>query len=395
MQKRVRPIAAAYAARARTAARAAAAATRRTALTAIARSAAAARAGADAAGPLLSRALRALRAGADAVRRALAAIAGRLGARARAIAIAVAPLVARVEAGARAAWAVAGRALTWLRWALGPAALALALAVAGAAVLAAPALMAAAGVGILEALAPKKSVADASEALADANVNFIDRFTRLNTARWSVSHGWSNGAWTENEWRREQVAVTPEGLAITLAPSPPGADKPYVSGEIATHETYLYGYFEARLRIPAGRGLVVGLFTYTRPHGRASWNEIDMEFIGRDSRWLEVAHHVEGRVRSETVVLPFDAAEDFHTYAFEWRPDVVRWYVDNMLVHEARGPRVERMTRPQRFYVNLWNSRQLYRWVGQIEPDEAPWTLTVACVARAPEYRGVSLCGRE
>jgi endo-1,3-1,4-beta-glycanase ExoK len=390
MQKRARPLAAAYAARARTAARAAAAKARRAALTAIAHGAAAARAAS--AHPLAVGALRSLRAVADLARRSFVAGFVRLRGAARRVGAASAPHVARLLARVRAVWAAVERGLAWLRRALGPAALALALMVAGAAVLAPAALMAAAGVAILGAVAPKKSLADVVEALADANVNFIDRFTRLNTARWSVSHGWSNGAWTENDWRREQVRVTPEGLAITLAPNPPGEDKPYASGEIATHETYLYGYFEARLRIPRGQGLVVGFFTFTRPEGRGSWNEIDMEFIGRDSRWLEVAHHVEGRASREIVVLPFDAAEEFHTYAFEWRPDAVRWYVDNVLVHEARGPRVERMTRPQRFYVNLWNSRQLYRWVGHIDPNGAPWTLTVACVARAPEYRGVSLC---
>lgn len=271
-------------------------------------------------------------------------------------------------------------------------AFALCMMAAGAAVLAPFGLMAAAGWGLVRAMAPEKNMADADAALADANINFIDRFERLNTGRWEVSHGWSNGAWTENEWRREQVAVTPEGLAITLQPGAPGAEKAYVSGEIATHERFLYGYYEARMRMPRGQGLVVGFFTFTRPEGRSSWHEIDMEFVGRDTRWLELAHHVEGQARNRTIVLPYDAADGFHTYAFEWRPDAIRWYVDNVMVHEARGPEVARLTRPQRFYINVWNSRELYRWVGQIDPSEAPHTLTVACVARAPEYRGVSLC---
>lgn len=268
------------------------------------------------------------------------------------------------------------------------------LGLAALSVLAPAALIAAGAWGVLLTKLPSKNLADVSAAQEDGNVTFIDRFNRLNTARWEVSDGWSNGAWTENEWRSQQVAITPEGMTITLEPNPPGSEKAYRSGEIASREHFLYGYYEARMRLPRGQGLVVGFFTYTRPAGRSTWHEIDMEFIGRDTRWLELAHHVEGRARNKTIVLPFDAADDFHTYAFEWRPDVLRWYVDNRLVHEARGPEVERLTRRQRFYLNVWNSRQLYRWVGQIDPREAPHVLTVSCIARAPEYRGASLCAQ-
>jgi beta-glucanase (GH16 family) len=90
--------------------------------------------------------------------------------------------------------------------------------------------------------------------------------------------------------------------------------------------------------------------------------------------------------------LPFDAADGFHTYAFEWRPDAIRWYVDGVMVHEARGARVERMTAEQRLFVNLWNTEQLHRWTGRIRAHDAPWTLNVSCVAQAPVYPGRPLC---
>jgi beta-glucanase (GH16 family) len=299
---------------------------------------------------------------------------------------------ARVPARRRRPVGRARRLSSWLAGRAQALVVAASLAAAAAAIVAPLGLMAAAGWGILRALAPEKSVVDVNAALAEGDIDFIDRFTRLNTGRWVVSHGWSNGNWMENEWRREQVAITPEGLDITLAANVHGTDKPYASGEIATHEAYLYGYYEARMRVPRGGGLVVGFFTFTRPEGRSSWHEIDMEFLGRDSRWLELTHHVEGQARRRVIVLPFDAAEEFHTYAFEWRPDVLRWYVDNVLVHEARGPEVTRLNRPQRFFINVWNSRELHRWVGRIDPEAGPHTLTVSCVARAAEYRGVSLC---
>jgi beta-glucanase (GH16 family) len=386
MDQKLRPLAATQAARVRAAARATAAAAHRAASIAVARGRAVARA----AGPVVARAPQALRAASAPTRRALYLGAARLSAAARRAVDACSPYVDRLGQGLQAISSAVVRGLLWLHRALGLAALGLALATAGAAVIAPLALVASAGYGILEATAPSKSAA-VVEPPVDTNVDFIDRFTRLDRRRWRVSD-WSNTPLADNDWRPSQIAVTPEGLSITMAPSPPGVDKPYVSGEFFTHERYVYGYFEARMRVPRGEGVVVGFFTFTRPEGNTTWNEIDMELLGRDPRWLELALHVGGESRNKIVVLPFDASADFHTYAFEWRPDVIRWYVDNILVHEERGARVEQMTRPQNFYLNLWNSSRLYRWVGRINPDEAPWTLTVSCMARAEEYRGVSLC---
>ena len=176
-----------------------------------------------------------------------------------------------------------------------------------------------------------------------------------------------------------------------LAPGA-GGEKPYSSGEIFSHEEFTYGYFEARMRVPRGDGVVTGLFTFTRPQGRGSWHEIDMEIVGRDTRVLELAYHVEGRPNKQLIELSFDASEGLHTYAFEWRPDAIRFFVDNQLVHEARGARVERMAGGQRFFVNLWGTERLHRWAGRMKPEDGPWTLHVACVAQAREYRGESLC---
>ena len=260
------------------------------------------------------------------------------------------------------------------------------------------AIAAAAGLAALVDPTPSAESSPATTATTPrprvVSANFIDQFRGLDATRWVVSDGWSNGDWVENDWQRHQVNLTPEGLAITMDRNQAGSEKPYASGEIVSHEWYRYGYFEARMRVPRGDGVVTGLFTFTRPRGNSSWHEIDMEFVGRDTRTLELAYHVEGHPTKHLVHLPFDAAAGFHTYAFEWRPDAIRWYVDNVLVHEARGRSVERMDAHQRFIVNLWNTAELHRWTGTIRPRDAPWTLTVSCMAQAPDYQGEALCPR-
>ncbi|MBL8538218.1 MAG: family 16 glycosylhydrolase [Hyphomonadaceae bacterium] len=222
---------------------------------------------------------------------------------------------------------------------------------------------------------------------------FVERFqTPLIDPRWIVSDGWHSGEWFSSEWRRDQVGLGPQGLVISLDRNAGDGEKPYVSGEISTSEEYLYGYFEARLRMPRGRGLVSAFFTFTRPEGVESWNEIDMELTGYDPRRIELVYHVAGQATLQVEELPFDASEDFHTYAFEWRRNAIRWYIDNELVHVSRRGRVAELTRPQRMFSSLWNSERMPRWLGVIDPSEAPWKMHVACMAYAPRYEGRSLC---
>lgn len=319
------------------------------------------------------------------------------------------PVRARVAEAARAVgvwWRETGRGqlragASRARAAVWFTTVALLLAGAGAAIVATPALLVGGAVAVWEARDVRRAEAEDAYArlrgrVAELDgVSFIDRFRTLDSERWVFSDGWDNGAWMENDWQAEQLSLTDEGLVITLGRNGPDAPKLFSSGELQTREGFQYGYFEARMRVPRGDGLVVGLFTYTQPSGRSTWEEIDIEILGRNTRVMEVTYHIHGRSRQVGIDLGFDAADDFHTYGFEWTQDSIRWYVDNRLVHEIHGARVREMTRSQRFYLQLWNSADLYRWVGHINPDEAPWRLTVSCVAQAREYRGVSLCAED
>jgi endo-1,3-1,4-beta-glycanase ExoK len=238
-----------------------------------------------------------------------------------------------------------------------------------------------------------------AEAAADADARlqepaeFVERFrTPAFAPRWIVSDGWHSGEWFSTEWRRSQATLTDRGALLTLAASPADAAKPYISGEIASRREFQYGYFEARFRMPHGAGLISAFFTYTRPNGPDSRNEIDMELLGRDPRRLELVYHVADQATLEVIRLRFDPSRGFHTYAFDWQPDHIRWYVDNRLVHISRGGRVGELTRPQRMFASLWNSERMPRWLGPIDPTEAPWRMTIRCMAYAREYQGRSLC---
>lgn len=231
----------------------------------------------------------------------------------------------------------------------------------------------------------------AAAAAQTAMPAFVERFDTIDDARWRVADGWSNGDWTANDWRASQVRPISDGVEVTLARSR-GGQKRYSSGELQSEQMYRYGYFEARMRAPRGSGLVTGFFTYVRPGGENTWDEIDIEILGRDTRSIQLTYWRRGRNHVTTLPLGFDAAEGLHTYGFEWTPRAVRWYVDGRIIHEEEGDNGPLPQAPQRLYLHLWNSETLTDWLGPILPWEGPWRLTVSCIAYAPSYEGRQLC---
>ncbi len=241
--------------------------------------------------------------------------------------------------------------------------------------------------------APAPAPQPSAEALAPpADLRFIDRFESIDRERYWVSDRGPNGTWMENEFRARQLQLEPHGLTVVMEANAEGARHPYRSGEFITLERYLYGYFEARMRVPRGPGIITGLFTYVVAEDAQLPQEIDIEFLGLDTTNLHAAFHVNGRATGERAPLPFDASRAFHTYGFEWTPTALRWYVDNDLIHEMTGPRVEALRRPQNFNVNLWSTEELHQWAGRIEPEGAPWRLEISCLASAESYPGRSIC---
>jgi endo-1,3-1,4-beta-glycanase ExoK len=223
---------------------------------------------------------------------------------------------------------------------------------------------------------------------------FIERFDgdQLDEDRWYISDGWSNGPWMENDWRRSQISVTPEGLRIALTRAPDALKKPLAGGEVQTRERFRYGYFETRMRVPRGEGLVTGAFSFIPHDDGLLSNEIDIEILGKATRRVELTIHENRRATSKKIDLPFDSADGFHAYAFDWQPGRVRWYADGKMIHEERGRAAQSLTRPQLFLLHQWGTRKLRAWAGEVNFSSEPWMLDVACVAYAPTYEGKPLC---
>jgi beta-glucanase (GH16 family) len=102
-----------------------------------------------------------------------------------------------------------------------------------------------------------------------------------------------------------------------------------------------YGRFEARIKIPYGQGLWPAFWMLGNDIATVGWpscGEIDiMENIGREPGLVHGTIHGPGYSGNSAIGAPFSLsagqrfADDFHVYAVEWEPNVIRFYVDTNL----------------------------------------------------------------
>lgn len=111
----------------------------------------------------------------------------------------------------------------------------------------------------------------------------------------------------------------------------------YVSARLTTRGLFsqTYGYFEARIQVPAGQGLWPA-FWMTTPSG-ANEGEIDpMEIIGSDPSTVFGALHgpgfdTTGPLTVEYTVPNVVLSQGFHSYGVLWTASSIGYYFDNAL----------------------------------------------------------------
>jgi beta-glucanase (GH16 family) len=127
-------------------------------------------------------------------------------------------------------------------------------------------------------------------------------------------------------------------------------DGKWTSGRMNTRElfTQSYGRFEARMKLPKGQGLWPAFWLLGANSKLEGWpgcGEIDiMENLGHQPSRIHGSMHGPGysgaHPLTASYVLPGGRtfADDFHGFAVEWEPNVVRFYVDDVL-YETQTPK--------------------------------------------------------
>jgi beta-glucanase (GH16 family) len=172
-----------------------------------------------------------------------------------------------------------------------------------------------------------------------------------DSSKWTYDtggKGWGNNELECYTNRLQNSQIQGGNLVITARKESTscsdGVASCYTSARLKTQGLFsqAYGRFEARVKIPAGQGMWPAFWMLGNDITSAGWpkcGEIDiMENIGKEPGGVHGSLHGPSTTGptsdlTSTFSLPGGPkfADDFHLYAVEWEPGVVRFYVDSNL----------------------------------------------------------------
>jgi beta-glucanase (GH16 family) len=204
---------------------------------------------------------------------------------------------------------------------------------------------------------------------------------------------WSDGGLPEGAVRFTQAGIGFDAghmvLTVTSAPVPAGqsyaetvpsadtgpvAAKPLQSGELRTRfNNFRYGRYEVRMKPPTATGnFIATMFAFRTPKF-TSWREIDIEvtadmpagvgtnviFANNRAAWSADIQDFSSTFPAGAGAMPLPAGfanqTDFHTYAFEWLPDRITWFIDGVPVRmKTAGGAVAIPEKSTKVIMNLW-----------------------------------------
>ncbi len=220
-------------------------------------------------------------------------------------------------------------------------------------------------------------------------LTFVDNFdgATLDESRWVTCYWWDRNGCTNLgnanlQWYLPTGVHVGDGvLHLTAKEAETAASDNntyhYTSGMVTTGRdvaetstpprfAFQYGYLEVRVQAPAGAGLWPAVWLLPITHD--SKPEIDVMEMQGDEPTINAVHLHFRRRSGESDSVGFswegsDLTKGFHTYAIDWRPDSLTWYVDDEPIWEV----TERV--PQEPLYLLINLAVGGEYVGR--PDEA------------------------
>ena len=209
----------------------------------------------------------------------------------------------------------------------------------------------------------------------------FDRDGAPDPEKWVYStggNGWGNGELQFYTDKREN-SIVKDGKLILTAQSENGL---WTSARLKTQHKgdWTYGFFEIRAKVPRGRGTWPAIWMLPTFMKYGNWprsGEIDiMEHVGFEPDIIHTSVHTNAynhkigthKTAHDTVR---GATKKFQTYAMEWDPDYIQWYINGEPFYRFDNPHISNAEWPFDipFYLIL-NLAIGGTWGGQQGIDE-------------------------
>lgn len=215
----------------------------------------------------------------------------------------------------------------------------------------------------------------------------------------SATDGYGNGDVFNVEWDTSMVTYAngTANLSIAEKPEGEGNDPTYThyGAELRSSKMYHYGFYSVVMKPSKVTGTCSAFFTYTGPYDYDEegnphpWDEIDIEFLGKDTTMVQFNYFVNGVGGHEyEYKLGFDASKEYHEYGFYWEEDRITWYVDGKPVYRVEESAKNPLpSTPGRIMMNHWyGNAKAEAWMGKYTADKSTsYYKTVSCTAEGKE----------
>ncbi len=171
-----------------------------------------------------------------------------------------------------------------------------------------------------------------------------------DSTRWKYDTEGNAAGWGNNEMQyytvaNEKNARVENGVLKIIALKEAFGGKEYTSARLVSNADWKHGKIEVNAKLPEGRGtwsaiwMMPGNWTFND----GNWPDIGefdiMEHVGHETGVIHAsAHSKDYQWQKQTqktgiITIP-DVTEKFHSYIWEWTPEVVKAYVDDSLYFE-------------------------------------------------------------
>ena len=204
---------------------------------------------------------------------------------------------------------------------------------------------------------------------------FLD-FTAGTPSAITPSDGWCNGGPFGVTWKANNVKFD-ETNGCQMSVTKEGDE--FYGAELKTttenFDFFHYGYFGTWMKPSNEVGTASTFFTYTGEVDENPHDEIDIEFLGKDTTKVQFNWFCNGTGGHEHLYnLGFDASKEFHQYGFLWTEEKITWYVDFKPVYETN---YDIPKTPQRIFQNFWKGNSsdvgIMNWMGRIDESKLPF----------------------